>query len=315
MQKGIKESVLVITGAAGFVGSNMVKFLNQNGFYNLVLIDTLERKNYFKNLLNTKFIDFVNFKKGLDFIKNSLKEYDIEVIFHLGANTDVLVEDGNLMIEANFEHSKFWFNLAKERGIPFIYVSSSAVYGNSGCFKVNPICESPHNEYAFSKLVFDNYVRSYLDEVDNKVIGFRLFNVFGMGESHKDKNASLPYRFFSFIKEKGFIELYDADIKRDYVWVCDVCEVLYKSWKENLLDSGIYNLGSGNPISHRSVAELVINVMKEESIINPDNPNSNYIKLIPVPEILKNRFQYFTKAEDLPDWIIKITKDNENKIK
>lgn len=305
--------MIVITGAAGFIGSNLLNFLNKNGHENIIVVDTLEKKNYFKNLLNKKFIDFIDHKKGLEHIKKSIENYkDIKVIFHIGANADVLVGSGNIMLEENFEHSKFWFNFAKERNIPFIYASSSAVYGNSGCFKVDPTCECPHNEYAFSKWIFDNHVRSDLNKSSNKIIGFRFFNVFGWGEFHKGKNASLPFRFFSFIKEKGVIELFNKDIRRDYVWVRDVCKILYKSWKENILDSGIYNLGSGNPISHKEIAQLVIDTMIEEKIIEP---KKNYIKLIPIPEELHNRFQYFTKAEDLPEWIEEITKDNIHKMK
>jgi ADP-L-glycero-D-manno-heptose 6-epimerase len=216
------------------------------------------------------------------------------------------------MLEENFEHSKFWFNIAKKKNIPFIYASSSAVYGNSSCFKVKPSCERPHNEYAFSKWLFDNYVRYNLDNIKNKVIGFRFFNVFGWGEFHKGRNASLPYRFYSFIKEKGYIDVFNEDIKRDYVWVEDVCEILYKSWKENLLKSGIYNLGSGCPISHKEIAQLIVDTVIEEGIIDP---GKSYIKPVPVPEELKNRFQYFTKAEDLPQWIREITKDKKQKIK
>ena len=303
---------IVITGAAGFIGSNLVKYLNKKGYTKLILVDTLEKEGCFKNLLCCKFIDFLNFKKGIDYLQNSLKDYSIEAIFHIGANADVLVKDANIMLEENFEHSKFWFNLAKERNITLIYASSSAVYGNSNCFKVDPTCERPHNEYAFSKWIFDNYVRNNLNQISNKVIGFRFFNVFGVGEFHKGKNASLPYRFYTFIKEKGFIDLFADDIRRDYVWVEDVCEVLYRAWKEELLKNGIYNLGSGNPVSHKEIAQIVINTMMEENVIQK---GKDYLKLIPMPEDLKGRFQFYTKAEDLPIWINEMTKDNKEKVK
>lgn len=303
---------IIITGAAGFIGNNFAKFLNEKKIENLILIDTLKKKDYFRNILALKFIDFINYKKGVEHIYNSIKHYDIEVIFHIGANTNVLEEDCDVMLEENYEHSKFWFNFAKERNIPLIYASSSAVYGNSNCFKVDLICEHPHNTYAFSKWLFDNYVRYNLNNTSNKVIGFRFFNVFGWGEFHKGENASLPYRFYSFIRNKGFIDLFNEDIRRDYVWIQDVCVIMYKTWKEDILDSGIYNLGSGNPISHKEVAQLVIDTMIEENLIDK---GKNYVKLIPMPEKLKSRFQYFTQAEDLPRWIKEITKDNRGKIK
>ena len=307
--------MIIVTGAAGFIGKNLVDYLNRKGYKNLVLVDSLRKKNYFKNLLDLKYCDFINFENGMDYLKKSIESIEIEAIFHIGANADVLINDCNLMMDMNFEHSKFWFNVAKERQIPFIYASSSAVYGNSNCFKVSIKCEKPHNEYAFSKLVFDNYIRCNLNNLKNKVIGFRFFNVFGLGEFHKGKNASLPYRFFSFIldKEKGYIDLFDKKIERDYVWVRDVCEVLYNSWQLDI-KNGIYNLGSGNPISHDKLANIIVEVLASEGLINKDEKD-RYIKKIPMPQHLIDKFQFFTKAEDLLPWIKDITKNNEEKIK
>ena len=302
---------IVVTGALGFIGRNFVEFLNNKGFDNIILIDTLKQRN-FLNLYDLKFKDFVDYTEGLDYLFNYVKNFKISAIFHIGANSDVLVSNCKIMLEENFKHSKLWFFVAKEKNAPMIYASSSAIYGNSGCFKVDPSCEKPHNEYAFSKWLFDNYVKANIHNVNNKVIGFRLFNVFGWGEFHKGKNASLPYRFFEFVIKKGFIDLFNADIKRDYIWVGDVCEVFYKTWLENPLPSGIYNLGSGNPISHKRVAELVIETMIEEKVISE---NREYITPIPMPEELKHRFQYYTQAEDVPEWIKDIVNNTEGKMK
>ena len=304
--------MIIVTGAAGFVGQNLVKFLNKKGYKNLILVDTLSPKNYFKNLIGLEYSDFLNFEKGLSYLKNSIDKYEnIEVIFHIGANANVLIEDCNIMMEMNFEHSKFWFDLAKIKNVPIIYASSSAVYGNSKSFKIRIEDEVPHNEYAFSKLAFDYYVKKELNNCKNKVVGYRFFNIFGLGEFHKDKNASLPYRFLEFITTKGFIDLFNKEISRDYVWVEDVCKILYKSWKLEI-SSGIYNLGSGYPISHEKLAELVINTAIEENLIK--NKEKLIIK-IEMPDNLVNKFQYLTKAEDLQDWISEITKNNEYKIK
>jgi Nucleoside-diphosphate-sugar epimerases len=224
------------------------------------------------------------------------------------------------MLETNFEHSKFWVNFAIEKGADFIYSSSSAVYGNSKGFIPHPNYEMPLNEYAFSKLIFDNYVRKIInsDMGKNKktrIIGYRLFNVFGINEFHKDKNASIPYRFFTFIKDKGIIELFNEDIKRDYVWVNDVCEVLYITWIEKNIPSNIYNLGSGEPISHVEVAKIVIETMKEQGYLDPTLDYNYYIKLIEMPLELRNRFQFFTKAENVPIWITHITSNVREKMK
>jgi ADP-L-glycero-D-manno-heptose 6-epimerase len=307
--------MIVVTGAAGFVGLNLVKYLNMQGYENIILVDTLKQKNIFKNLIGLKYVDFLNFEKGIDFLRQSLNEYDeIEVVFHIGANADVLIEDCNVMMDMNFEHSKFWFNLAKEKNASMIYASSSAVYGNSDCFNIKLECEKPHNEYAFSKLAFDNYVRGNLHNTNNKVIGYRFFNIFGLGEFHKDKNASLPCRFFDFMTDnnKGYIDIFDKKINRDYVWVEDVCSVLYNTWKLDI-KNGIYNLGSGNPISHEKIANLVLDTMIENNMIHTNK--EQYIKKIKMPDNLVDKFQYFTKSENMLDWISHITKDNEIKIK
>ena len=309
--------MIIITGAAGFVGQNLVKYLNNQGYTNLILVDSLANKNYFKNLIGLKYCDFLNFEKGIDFVENSLSKYEnIDTIFHIGANADVLIEDCNIMMDMNFEHSKFWFEFAKKRNISLIYASSSAVYGNSNSFKVRAKDEQPHNEYAFSKLVFDNYVRCNLKTLNNKVIGYRFFNIFGLGEFHKGKNASLPYRFFNFImdEKKGYIDLFDKEIKRDYVWVEDVCKILYITWKKDM-PNGIYNLGSGNPISHEKLANIVIDIMREEGLLDIYTKDDVYIKKISMPKDLIDKFQYFTKADDLVPWINDITNNNEKKIK
>jgi ADP-L-glycero-D-manno-heptose 6-epimerase len=302
--------MIIITGGAGFVGSNLVAYLNKKGRKDIIIIDEFSQKNKYNNIADIEFIDVLNFQKGFDYLKNVLKNYDIEVVFHIGANADVLINDCNIMLDDNFEHSKFWFYFSKENNIPFIYASSSAVYGNSQCFKVKKECEKPHNEYAFSKWLFDKFVLNNLN-IGNKVIGFRFFNIFGMREFHKGKNASLPYRFFEFIREKGYIDLFDAEIKRDYVYVDDVCEVLYYAWN-NEIDNGIYNLGSGNPISHEKLANFVVETLIERKIIEKGN---SYIKKIPMPENLKTKFQFYTIAEELPNWVRYFTINNEIKIK
>lgn len=304
--------MIVVTGALGFIGSNMCKFLNSIGYNDLVLVDSPEK---WVNALGVRFVDLIDYTRGVDFIERAIQKHanSIEVIFHIGANSDVLLTDAKKMIDENFEHSKFWFSVAEKLGIPLIYTSSSAVYGNSGCFKVSYECEKPHNEYAFSKLAFDCYVRHKLNVgMKNKVVGFRLFNVFGEGEYHKGKNASIPYRFFSFILEKGYIDLFDADIRRDYVSVNDLCSILYQAWKKDV-SSGIYNLGSGIPISHEEVAMLVVETMREAGIIK-GNINE-CIKKVNIPRKLIGRFQFYTKAEDLLPWISDTTKNVYDKMK
>jgi ADP-L-glycero-D-manno-heptose 6-epimerase len=334
--------MIVVTGGAGFIGSNLIKLLNQKGYKNIIVVDSLTNKNSFKNLTNLQYCDFFNFENGLDYLEESLEQYPkIDVVFHIGANADVLEEDGNKFLEMNFEHSKFWFYFASSRHTSLIYASSSAVYGNSKSFKVAEENENPHNQYAFSKLLFDKFVRFHFANIENQVVGFRFFNVFGFGEAHKGKNASLPYRFFKFITDTGHIELFDDIIKRDYVAVEDVCQVLFESWK-NKLENGIYNLGSGNPISHQELADLVAEIMFQfkldvhnqtiqeidrlieegdddcfvwyQTDENHTPKKEDLIKKVRMPKDLVHNFQYLTKAEDLLPFVKENTEDNETKI-
>lgn len=298
----MKKEVIVVTGGAGFIGSNIVKELNAQGYVNIVIIDSLTKAEKWRNLVDLKFIDFVNYSEGIKSISDNLQKYKITGIYHIGANADVSVEDGNCMLDLNFIHSKWYFDYARENGIPFIYASSSAVYGNSNNFSVGSNSEKPHNVYALSKWMFDNYVRSNLDACHNKVIGFRFFNVFGLGEFHKGKNASLPFRFFDFIKTKGFIDLFEgADkIVRDYILVDDLAQTLIYAM-ENDVESGIYNLGSGMPLSHLEIAEIVVNELIEHNVINGEI--KEYITYISMPDTLKQKFQFYTCAQDLPAWM------------
>ncbi|MCS7278270.1 MAG: NAD-dependent epimerase/dehydratase family protein [Aquificaceae bacterium] len=306
--------MIVVTGALGFIGRNMCKFLNGICHEDLILVDSPTK---WENAIGLRFYDLLDYRKGIDYLSKSIKNYvkDISVIFHIGAKTDVLLRDINSMMEYNFEHSKMWLEIALNNSIPLIYVSSSAIYGNSGCFRVDFECEHPHNEYAFSKYAFDCYVRHALKySHNNKVIGFRVFNVFGLGESHKDKNASIPYRFYRFILDKGYIDLFQESIRRDYVWVVDVCRVLYEAWKRGDIENGIYNLGSGEPVSHQEVAEIVIQTMAEEGVVDAKHMQK-YIVGVEIPSDIKSRFQFYTKAEELMPWIKEITMGNREKIR
>lgn len=300
---------IIVTGGAGFVGSNLISFLNRNGEKDIVIVDSINNKNKIKYLLNLDFSDFIDYKNEITFLKQKINRIDIKAIFHVGALTDVLEKDISLFLEYNYEHSKFWLETAIRKSVPFFYLSSSAVYGNSGCFSVSRNCEKPLNEYAFSKWMFDNYIRKLLqDGISTKVIGFRLFNVFGLNEYHKDKNASIPYRFFRFLKDNGCIELFEDEITRDYIHVEDVCKVLYNTYKHNLLENGIYNLGSGKPISHKEIANLVVNKFKFHKIM-PNTHYENFIRLVPIPVTLRERFQFFTEAKDIPEPVLPFIND------
>ncbi|WP_069660333.1 NAD-dependent epimerase/dehydratase family protein [Arcticibacter eurypsychrophilus] len=307
----MKPKSIVVTGGSGFVGSNLIKKLNASGVNDIIIIDNYDERK-FLNIKNCAFIDYISYKSNLQHIDEQLKGHNVGAVLHIGANADVLVKDAEVMLVNNYEHSKYYLNFCLERKIPLIYASSSAVYGNSTNCIVDNDYEHPHNVYSWSKWMFDKYVLNNMTTFESRVIGLRFFNIFGMGEAHKDKNASLPYRFHSFIKQKGFIDLFDKEIKRDYVWVEDVANVIVEILNDNSIVSGIHNLGSGNPISHRDLAQMVIDVLVQKGITTP---NDHLIQSIPMPEDLISNFQFHTKAEDLMDVVKKYTSGNADKIK
>ena len=303
----------IVTGGAGFVGSNMVKKLNDKGITDIYIISSYG-DDKMKNLQGLKFRDFIDYHDGLEVVEKYLETIpNPEGFFHIGANADVLVYDPKMMMNQNYEFSKMYCEYANRHNIPFIYASSSAVYGNGKKQSVGGGEEEPHNTYAWSKWLFDQYTIANADRFCNKVVGFRFFNVFGWGEFHKGKNANIVYRFYRFIKEKNFIDLFNKEIIRDHIWVEDVAEVMYQAMIRPEVKTGIYNLGGMHPISHRQVAEIVVKTMMEEGVI-PTGEIDKYIILVEMPEDLKAKFQYYTHAENQMDFITEIAKGNDVKM-
>lgn len=304
----------IVTGGAGFVGSNMVKKLNEKGINDIVIIDSYGDEKM-KNLLGLKFCDFIDYQDGIKTVLDYLKKVNNpQGFFHIGANADVLVYDPKKMMNENFEFSKMYCEYANAHNIPFVYASSSAVYGNGKGQGVDDGEEEPHNTYAWSKWLFDQYVLANEKTFVNKVVGFRFFNVFGWGEFHKGKNANIVYRFYRFIKEKKYIDLFNKEIIRDHIWVEDVAEVMYQAMSRSDMTTGIYNLGGNHPISHRQVAEIVINTMMEEGVI-PTTDVDNFIKLVEIPEELRDKFQFYTHATGQLNFITDIARGNDVKMK
>ena len=296
----------LVTGGAGFVGSRLIRALNASGRNHVVLVDSFSRRpEKLETLAKLRVADFIDYftidTLAVDELDRRLPSLD--VIFHVGAWTDVLETDVTSMLRYNFEHSRRWLELGQLRGIPVLYASTSALYGNSRVCRVGaPECEQPLNAYGHSKLLLDRWVHAHLDEWKSPVLGFRFFNIFGPGESHKAHNASIPTRFFHFLRERGLIDLFEGDIRRDYVHADDVARVLIQAWESGQA-SGVYNLGSGVAVSHREIAEAVVKVAHAAQWpLNPDP-----IRTVSMPSGVKSRFQFYTRAEELVPWVASLT--------
>ncbi|WP_416138657.1 ADP-glyceromanno-heptose 6-epimerase [Halomonas sp. HK25] len=289
--------MIVVTGGAGFIGSNLVKALNERGHQDVMVVDDLSDGTKFINLADCTLGDYLDKD---DFRRRAEAELrggpaqlpEIEAIFHEGACSDTTEWDGRFMLGNNFEYSKVLLHFCQKRGIPFLYASSAATYGGSEVFVEAPEHEKPLNVYGYSKLLFDQYVRTRRDEFESQVVGFRYFNVYGPREQHKGKMASVAYHHHTQIRGGDSVKLfgawdgYEAGMQsRDFVYVGDVVSV--NLWfLDNPGVSGIFNLGSGRAEPFKAIGETVIDYYGRGSI-----------EYIDFPEELKGRYQSYTRAD------------------
>jgi ADP-L-glycero-D-manno-heptose 6-epimerase len=286
--------MIIVTGGAGFIGSNIVAGLNQCGFTDVIVVDDLTDGTKFANLSDLTILDYFDkdyFLKNI-IATNKLKDKTIRAIFHQGACSDTTQWDGKFMMENNFQYSKELLHYAALHEIPFIYASSAAVYGASTEFAVGSQNERPLNVYGYSKLLFDQYVRQLLPKVDSQIVGLRYFNVYGPREQHKGKMASVAYHLHQQILRGESLKLfgpydgYDAgEQQRDFVYVKDVVAVVL--WFLQHPDvTGIFNLGTGRAQSFNALAKAVIQACQQGDV-----------EYVPFPEDLKGCYQSYTQAD------------------
>lgn len=282
----------VVTGGAGFIGSNLVKSLNRRGITDVLVVDDLTDGTKFKNIVDCEIVDYLDKNVFLDKLTDNHYLKKIKTIFHEGACSTTTEWNGRYMMENNYEYSKRLLHACMDSQIPLIYASSAAVYGLTPTFLESSDYESPLNVYGYSKLQFDRYVRKLLPVSSSQIVGLRYFNVFGPRESHKGAMASVMYHFNNQLKSQGIVKLFkgcdhygDGEQRRDFIYVDDVVNV--NLWfLENPHISGIFNVGTGQSRSFNDVAKAVI-----------DYHGHGKIEYVPFPDHLKGYYQSFTEAD------------------
>lgn len=284
--------MIIVTGAAGFIGSNLVAGLNARGVREILLVDDLVDGHKCLNLADLDFVDYLEYDAFLEHIEQGGDLGPVEAVFHQGACSDTTEWDGRYVMDRNYRYSRSLHGWCVERAIPFIYASSAAVYGMGPDFVEQRASERPLNPYAFSKFAFDQYVRHRAPAVGSQVAGLRYFNVYGPREAHKGRMASVARHFFRQVAEAGECQLFegrdgyaDGAQRRDFIHVDDCVAV--NLW---LLDhpavSGIFNCGSGRSQTFNEVADAVIAWY--------GRGNKRYIGF---PESLVGRYQSYTEAD------------------
>ncbi len=282
--------MIILTGGAGFIGSNILHALNARGVTDVMVVDRLG--DNFHNLCDLQFSDFMQPEEFTRAIERKILPGRIEAIFHQGACADTTCDDGRYMIENNFTFSKSILHFALSAKVPLVYASSAAVYGSSSAFAPSRENERPLNLYALSKLAFDNHVRSVAAKSGSTVAGLRYFNVYGPRESHKGKMASMVYQLYRQLKASGRARLFkgtdgyaDGEQRRDFVFVGDIVRVNL-ALAEGPVRNGIFNVGTGEPRSFNDAARIIIAQL-----------GGGAIEYVPFPEKLAGRYQNFTQAE------------------
>ncbi len=295
--------VHVVTGAAGFIGSRLVAALNRAGVSDILAVDDLENGAKAKNLAGVEIEDYLDKREFLSQIETGRLDGAIEAVFHQGACSDTMETDGRYVMENNYAYSKALFDWCQDDEVPFIYASSAAVYGAGREFAEARENENPLNVYAYSKFLFDQYVRKRIDSRNAQVAGLRYFNVYGPNEAHKGRMASVAFHAFNQFRAEGCVKLFegaggygDGEQQRDFVHVDDAAAVnLF------LLDnrdvSGIFNCGTGRAQTFNDVGAAVINAVNGSDFSVEELTQKGMIEYIPFPEALVGKYQSYTQAD------------------
>lgn len=297
----------LVTGAAGFIGSNLVRALNAQGLSNIIAVDNLTKADKFKNLVDCQIADYLDKREFLDSLQAGSFDGVLEAVLHQGACSDTMETDGRYMMDNNYRYSLALLDYCQDEEIPFLYASSASVYGSGPTFREAREFEAPLNVYGYSKFLFDQIVRTRLADANSQIAGFRYFNVYGPNEAHKGRMASVAWHFFNQYRADGKVRLFEGadgygngEQRRDFVSVEDVVRVNLHFLENNDV-SGIYNLGTGKAQSFNDVAVATVNACRraggEAPLDLPQLLMKGVIEYIPFPPALKGKYQSFTQAD------------------
>ncbi len=297
----------VVTGAAGFIGSNLVKALNGRGENNIIAVDNLTHADKFRNLADCDIADYLDKEDFFDKLEEGFFDGLLTAVLHQGACSDTMESDGRYMMKNNYRYSLDLLNYCQNEEVPLLYASSASVYGAGKVFRESREFEAPLNVYGYSKFLFDQVVRRRWSRRTAQVVGLRYFNVYGQREAHKGRMASVAYHFFNQYRAEGHVKLFegcdgyaDGEQLRDFISVEDVVKV-----NMHFLDhpgkSGIFNLGTGRAQSFNDVAVATVNALRAAqgagALTQEEMRRQQLIRYIQFPEQLKGKYQSYTQAD------------------
>ena len=297
----------IVTGAAGFIGANIVKALNARGITQIIAVDDLTQGDRFTNLVDCQIDDYLDKDEFLTALERGTFNGTVNALLHQGACSDTTESNGRYMMQNNYRYSRRLLDFCAANKTPFIYASSAAIYGDLTAFRESPECEKPLNVYGYSKHLFDQFVRRMLPRMPTQVVGLRYFNVYGPREQHKGRMASVAFHFFNQYHASGKVRLFEGsdgygngEQQGDFVSVNDVVKVnLY--FLDNPLKTGIYNCGTGAAQSFNDVAVAAINACRkargEGALALAAMQAQGLIEYIPFPQDLTGKYQSYTQAD------------------
>ncbi|MGY8524851.1 ADP-glyceromanno-heptose 6-epimerase [Paracidovorax citrulli] len=297
---------IIVTGAAGFVGSNLVKGLNDRGEDDVIAVDNLTRADKFQNLVDCEIRDYLDKNEFVErFARGDFGK--VRAVFHEGACSDTMETDGRYMMENNYRYSLALMQACLEQGVQFLYASSAATYGASQTFREERQYEQPLNVYGYSKFLFDQVVRRTLPGALSQIVGFRYFNVYGPRETHKGRMASVAFHNFNQFRSDGTVKLFGeyggygpGGHTRDFVSVEDVVKVnLF--FLDHPEKSGIFNLGTGRAQPFNDIAVTVVNTLREAegrpALTLEEMVQEGLLEYTKFPDALRGKYQCYTQSD------------------